>query len=139
MSIKSKFKGSKCGVCKKEINIGQEIENYKNTWCHVTCIPTKEKPAETKPTEPKKEKTPGEKPKVKEFVKVDSPSTEAEILVRYHLDRAHKIVYEHIESFDTLSRDDLYSLRVKEGMVTKLLVDADLKLRQINGIKSKYE
>jgi len=130
MSVKAQFNGGKGGICQKEMNIGDEIENYNKAWCHVGCIP-KEEPKKTQ--KPKKQDQPGK------TVKVGSPSHEAEILVRYHLDRAHKIVFEHVESFNSLSRDDLYSLRVKEGMITKLLLDADLRLREINGIKSKYE
>ncbi len=135
--MKAKFDNSVCGLCKKKILKGEEIENKLNNWVHSKCIeekpatkPKKEKPAEKKPDEPGK---------TKEFVKIDGPSTEAEILVRYHLDRAHKIVYENIEDIHTLSKDDQYSCRVKEGMITKILVDADLKLREINRIKSEYK
>lgn len=130
MSVKAQFNGGKCGVCNNKITIGDDIQNFENDWCHVGCIP-KEKPKQTQ--KPKKQDEPGK------TVKVESPSHEAEILVRYHLNRAHKIIYENIESFDSLSKDDLYSLRVKEGLITKLLLNADLKLREINGIKSKYD
>lgn len=56
--MKSKFDGSKCGLCHEVIKKNVEIEKFELLWCHKDCIDARDQPGEKPKTEtkPKKKK-----------------------------------------------------------------------------------
>ena len=71
-------------------------------------------------------------------VKVDNPMFEAEILTKYFHNISYKMVFSGVENYNALSSEDLRSKQIERNMLTKILVNVDLKLREINNIKSEY-
>ena len=122
---------SKCKNCNKQIKKGDEIENKNGSWTHKVCDIGKEIKKVVSEVEDIK------KPQLK--IIPDSPSQEIELMVRYHRDRAYKIVMAEVEDFSKLSDDKKRSLKIEENMLTKILVFGELKLREINNVTSKYK
>jgi len=63
---------------------------------------------------------------------------EAEILTKYYRNISHKIVYSEVENINSVSTDQLRSMQIERNMLTKILLSTDLRLREINNIKSEY-
>lgn len=130
MSMKANFEQT-CKVCKTKIKKGDTIHNVNGYWCiNVNCKP----PGATAQTEAKNET----KPETSNTITPNGPFEESEIIVRWAMNKAHKIVFESINDIRSLSTQELNSMGQKEGMVTKALIDTTLKLFEINGIKSAY-
>ena len=144
--MKAQFDTSICGLCQQKIAKGSEIVNYKNKWCHKNCVDAietpKEKPKNKKESlasledlekaELEKNQEPGNK------LKVTSPMFEAEILTKYYRNISYKIVYSEVDNINSLSTDQLRSMQIERNMLTKILLSTDLRLREINNIKSEY-
>jgi hypothetical protein len=71
-------------------------------------------------------------------IQVDSPFSEAELIVRWASGRAYKITYESIIDLNRLTPQEKSGLGQKEGMLTRLLADVTIELMKHNGIKSEY-
>jgi len=121
---------SKCKNCNKQIKKGDEIENKNGSWTHKVCDIGKEIKKVVSEVEQIK------KPELKLIA--DSPGAEIEIMVRYHRDRAYKIVMVEVEDINKLSDDKRRALNIEINMLTKILVFGELQLRKINNITSKY-
>jgi len=130
--MKAQFGTSICGLCQQKIAKGSEIVKFENKWCHQECVLAKEKKQEPIQEKPKKEKLEGNK------LKVTSPMFEAEILTKYYRNISYKIVYSEVDNINSLSTDQLRSMQIERNMLTKILLSTDLRLREINNIKSEY-
>jgi len=166
--MKAQYGTSVCGLCKEKIARGSEIEKFNNLWSHKACIDAREKkpgPEKSKEKKPylsdailkkieaeeklknKKEslasledleKAEQEKNQELKKLKVTSPMFEAEILTKYYRNISYKIVFSEVENINSVSTDQLRSMQIERNMLTKILLSTDLRLREINNIKSEY-
>lgn len=145
--MKAKYDNSICGLCQQKIAKGSEIQKHNEKWCHKDCIDARSKKPNPEKSKNKKEslaslqdleKAELESQERDKKLKVDSPMFETEILVKHYRNISYKIVYAGIENINSLSSDDIRSHQIERNMLTKILLNTDLKLREINGIKSVY-
>lgn len=127
MSFPSKFPDHDCKHCGITIKKNDPVHKIDatGTWCK----------NENCPNPPKKE----EKTMDDMKIQVDSPFSEAEVIVRWAAGRAYKITYENVSDINKLTVQDKSALGQKEGMLTRLLTDTTIELMKHNGIKSEYK